>query len=313
MIIFYFSLLFICLLVLILVSDFLIKTVSLLAPKIKIPKFVLSSIFLAAVAAFPELTVGIVSAINHKPILALSNVLGSGLTDLTLVSGLAIVIGGGLFVKKKVILHELLIIFALALFPFILLLDRNLSFIDGLILLSAYFFYNAYLFFIKERRFIKEPIRTQKRTARLAGEFVFGLAALALAAQLVVLSAEKLTVLVRIPVTFVGLFLISLGTTLPEFVLELRAAEKRETGIFFGEVFGSVAAYITGILGVVAIISPIRLAEEKTFIICGVFIVIAMGVLAFFLRSERKITRRDGMVLIAIYLCFALAEFFFNK
>ncbi len=309
MIALYLILLFFGLLALIKISDFLIKLVGTLGVKIRIPRFILSSVFLAIATASPEFFVGLVSAINKKPIISLSNVLGSGMADLTLVTGLAILIGGGLYVKKKIILHELFLIFILAILPFALLLDRNLSFFDGLLLILAYIGYNVLL--IAKEKHLPEPSSfLKKRVERLFLEFILGLLFLTGAAQIVVYSAEKVAELIKIPLTLVGFFLLALGTTLPELILESRAAKEKEPAIFFGDVFGSVVAYITGILGMVAIISPIKLTEERAFLIGGIFILISLGVLAFLLGSGRKLTRKDGAVLVALYLAFVLVEIF---
>src|SRR3989304_4678873 len=124
--------------------------------------------------------------------------------------------------------------------PLILIYDKTLSRVDGLILLVTYGAYATSFF--KERflqiahrhrkegylhRFLRNfahfevPVQQTKEYGRL---FV-AIAAMLLSASLIVRVATGLAALAGIPLFLVGLVLLSVGTTLPELVFSIRSLE----------------------------------------------------------------------------------------
>ena len=62
----------------------------------------------------------------------------------------------------------------------------------------------------------------------------------------------------KIPTIIVGLTIVALGTSTPEFVVSIKAALNNSAGISLGNVIGSNTANILLILGITALISPIK-------------------------------------------------------
>ena len=92
--------------------------------------------------SIPELFVGINSAISRNPVLSLGNVIGSNIADLTIIIGIAALLGKGIKVKNPFIKKDSLLMFLIALVPILLIIfDQNLSRIDGFILISIFIGY----------------------------------------------------------------------------------------------------------------------------------------------------------------------------
>ena len=109
MMIIYIISLVIGLLILVKSADCAIGLIRAIGIKTRIPVFLMSSVFLAMVTSFPEFMVGMVSAINGEPILSLGNILGANVANINLITGLAIVIGGQVTSKDKVLFKDILI------------------------------------------------------------------------------------------------------------------------------------------------------------------------------------------------------------
>lgn len=293
-------------------TDQAIKLIEVLGLKTKIPVFLVSLVFLAMATSFPEFFVGLISAIKQEPLLSLGNVFGSNLLDMTLILGVTALISGGVRTGEKIISKDILVTAFLGFIPCLLIFDGSLSFADGLVLVLAYVFYIFYniLLYGEEKRELRLTGQQTKGNGRLIVEFLLWLLVLAGSAQIVVTSSEAIAKVAGLPLFFIGFFLIAFGTTLPELIVELRAAEKRESGIFFGNILGSVAINSTLILGIVAMISPVAIGDPKKLFVYAGFLFLAFFILPFLLRSKKKLERWEGMVLVAIYLIFVLVEYF---
>jgi cation:H+ antiporter len=294
-------------------TKFTIKLIERIGFRVRIPTIILSSMFLAMATSFPELFVGIISAINEDPLLSLGNVFGANMTNLTLILGLATVFVGETKIRHKFIFKDVLVTFLIAFLPYFLLLDRTLSRKDGLILLIVYFFYNLFLFKEERVKLKHESPKELKKTEKLFLQLFFWVAVLAGSAQLIVIASERISQLINFPLVLIGIFILALGTTLPELVVQIKSAEEREDGVFFGNIFGSIVANSCLVLGTVALICPIRIIESRHFLTSGAFTLLAFFLLPFFLRSKRRLERSEGVMLLLIYLVFIFAGFFLSK
>jgi cation:H+ antiporter len=106
---------------------------------------------------------------------------------------------------------------------------------------------------------------------------------------------------------------LALGTTLPELVVQIKSAEEREEGVFFGNIFGSIVANSCLVLGTVALIYPIKVVENRHFLTSGLFTLLAFILLPIFLRTKKKLEKREGVSLLLVYLIFVLTGFFLSR
>ncbi|MEU4242539.1 calcium/sodium antiporter [Actinoplanes sp. NPDC026619] len=89
-----------------------------------------------------------------------------------------------------------------------------------------------------------------------------GLVLLALAADHLVLGASRLTRRLRVTPVVVGVVVIGIGTSAPEFLVSGLAAARGDTGLAVGNIVGSNILNLTLLLGVAAIIAPIPVAAR---------------------------------------------------
>src|SRR3989338_694406 len=129
-------------LVLVASGGYLVKLIVKIASYLKLSEFVVAFIIMAFATSIPELFVGINSAIGGNPALSLGNVIGSNIADLTLVIGIAALLGRGIKPKNFRIKKDSLFMFLTALVPVALMIfDQTLSRTDGVILISIFIIY----------------------------------------------------------------------------------------------------------------------------------------------------------------------------
>ena len=303
-------------------TDILVVNLKALSRKTKIGKFAISTFLLALATSLPELVVGITAALEGKPNLALGNVIGSNIANLSLVIGGAALVGGSVAVKGLFLRRDVFYAFLAGAAPMILLFDRGLSRIDGLILLALYGFYNFWV--LKERQvrlaeareegeegLIRRLLRrfNHRGTKKELGWLFLGIALLLFSADMIVRLASKIAFTLNMPLLLVGLFLVAIGTSLPELAFELKAIREKEPAMVFGDLLGSVVANGTLIIGITSLISPIKIQAFNEYLLATAAFVVIFGVFYLFIRTKKKLERWEGAVLLGAYVIFILLEF----
>lgn len=301
-------------------TELVMGAIKKLSTKAQIGQFGLTAFLLAFATSLPELVVGIVASVEHESALVLGNVLGSNIADLSLVIGGAAFAGGGFRVMGQFLRRDLFLTFFAGALPLLLLLDSGLSRLDGLVLLVVYAVYVVTVLREKSREIgeeeLKEPALkrffsfvNRKHVERDFGKFLLGVGLLLFASHMIVQLAESIATGFGVPVLLIGLFLVAVGTSLPELAFQIRAVRERRISMALGDLLGSVVANSTFILGVSALISPMRLNGGLTPYLYATmgFVVIFMSFWVF-VSTKKKLEKWEGVALIAMYVVFLLVE-----
>lgn len=125
---------------------------------------------------------------------------------------------------------------------------------------------------------------------------VLGLMVLTLGAELLVRGSSKLAITAGISPLVVGLTVVAFGTSAPELVVSVQSSLEGQSDVALGNVVGSNICNILLILGVSALIIPLRVSQQ--LVRFDVPLMIAVSLLFFGLAQDGKIGRVDGSVLI---------------
>ena len=277
-------------------------------------EFVVAFFTVALAGAIPNLFLGISSAAQGIPQLSFGDVIGGNMIDLTVAVALAALIIKGLPAEGKMIQTTSLFAIAVAILPLFLILDGTLGRGDGVILISIFVFYIFWLF-SKEERFSKvyeenenDAVIDFKKFIIDIGKVILGIALLILAAQGMVFSALWFASALNLSLALIGILIIALGNALPEIYFAVVSAKQGKAGIVLGDLMGSVVVSATLVLGTVAIICPIQIQDFSPFAIGRFFLIISALFFFFFVRTDRKVTKREAIFLFGIYLLFVLVE-----
>lgn len=319
---FYLLLIFGFSLVLVKATDIIVINLKVLSRQTRLGQFAVTTFLLAVATSLPELVVGITAALENESNLALGNVIGSNIADLSLVIGGASLIGGTVMVRGIFLRRDVFYAFLAGAAPMILLFDKSLGRIDGLILLALYGFYNVLV--LKERQqYLAEARDGQEEgvvrrllkrlnhrgTKKELGWLFLGIALLLFAADIIVRIAGKMAIALNLPLLTIGLFLVAIGTSLPELTFSLKAVREHHPSMVFGDLLGSVVANGNLVLGLVALISPVRIRAFDEYLLATIAFVLIFGLFYFFIRTKKKLERWEGAVLLGAYLLFVLLEF----
>lgn len=296
-------------------GKFLVDSLSKIAKFLGWKEFVVAFLIMAFGVSLPNFFVGIISALNKIPELSFYDVIGGNIADLSLVMGISALISRmGLTSQSRTVQGSGSFTILIAILPLVLSFDGLLSRWDAFLLLIVFLIYIFWLFG-KEDRFKKiyNGINEKKNLKFfLSNIFVFLIALfiLLLAAQGVVKSAVFFAEYTGFSLALIGIIVVGLGNSLPELFFSLEAAKKGEDWFILGDLMGGVIITSTLVLGVVGILHPIEILNLKYGLFGRIFLVIVSLFFIYFLRTEKKITQKEGLFLILFYLIFLIVEIF---
>ena len=284
---------------------------------LKLHEFVVAFFIMAFAATLPNLFIGIISAINDVPDLAFGDIVGGNLVDLTITIALAALFSKrGLPADGKIVQTSSIFTIAIASLPVLLIWDDVLGRGDGLILVMSFFFYIFWLFSEKER-FNKVYDDDENPADRKMlfffkniGKVFLGIILLLIASEGIIQSAVFFSVELSINLMIVGILITGTMNCLPEIFFSIHSARRGEVSMLLGNLLGSIIIPASLALGVVAIICPVQIVDSAPLIVAKVFLLIAALSFIFAVRTENKVTKKEGFILLSIYLLFILVELF---
>lgn len=138
--------------------------------------------------------------------------------------------------------------------------------------------------------------------------FIAGLVALIGGAELFLKGVDHFGLKWGVSPVVMGLTVVAFATGAPELAISIKAASSGSADLVLGNIIGSNIANILLILGIVAILKPIKITRR--IIRIDVPIVISASLLLFILALDGTLTTFDGVVLIIGLLIYSLFTFF---
>ncbi len=291
-------------------ADEAIKRLLSLSRFFRLSAFVTGVVIAGTLAVLPELSIGVLAALQGSSSFGLGLILGANVADLTLVIGVVVLLAG----KQKMastMLRNLKFSFAAVLLPVLLLLDGEISQVDGVILVVGFLVYVSWLL-VTERKVKEAPasMRLRKRVIRL-GITVFlliiGITVLFIGSELVTESARELSTVFGLPLFLIGV-VVAVGTCLPEMAFAIRASETRDGEVGIGNILGNVLADSMLTIGVIALIQPIRVTNFVSVLSAGLFVVLST-VLVFWRSRDGELGKMDATLLMIVYAVFIVVQY----
>ncbi|MFH1503623.1 MAG: sodium:calcium antiporter [Candidatus Diapherotrites archaeon] len=292
-------------------ANYAIKYSSRIARILSMPEFIISFFIVALISILPEATISIISAFNGEPELGLGTILGSNIADLTLVLGIITLFASKeIKVKSKILKNNFLYVILLF-FPILLGFDGTFSRIDGLILilLGGVFFARIYTENTKSYSVYKKDNSEKESLLKILTFLILSLGILLASAFYTVKFAVNFAQDIKIPALLIGLTIIALGTCLPELAFAIKAVRKNHDDLALGDIIGTVIADATIILGLVAIISPFSYNPQNIYI-TGTAMFFFGVLVTVFMKTNKSLSKLEGLLLIFFYIIFILVEFF---
>jgi len=291
-------------------GTWVVRSLTRIAKALEWSEFLVTFCLMAFATSLPELFVGLSSAFHKVPQLSFGNIIGANILNLTVGVAIGVLVAGGLRLETQVARRDSFYTALFSFLPILLILDGQLSRVDGIVLLGVLAFYLKQILKEKEKfakvfedKF-KRDITQFKLFLKDVGIFFGGIALLLLAGEGVVRSVGFLAKDLNMPLVGVGIIFVSLGTVLPEITFGVRAITMGHKEMVLGNFMGTVVINSTLILGLVSLISPLKIANFSPYIVGILFTSIVALAFAIFTRTHQQITKKEALVLLGIYIIF---------
>lgn len=301
-------------------SDSLIRAIHTLSGKTIFSTFFLASIFTGIATSIPELFVGITSAVEKNSEFGFGNAVGSNIANIALIMPIAVLISGIVLNIKKAHFSRqtILILLSASIFPFLLGSDGILSRIDGMFLLFLYGVYAIYIFNKRPtgiygfKNILSRIVANfEDRHVLKATSFAVGSTILMIfAAHFLLKSSLLLAQTLGIQSFIIALFIVAPSTSLPELFVAMVAIRKKEIDVLYGDIYGSLVANANLIVGLIALIRPIRISVFSHYSLSIAALIVTFSLFFIFSFTKKRFDKWEAAVLLGIYMIFFLAETF---
>lgn len=277
-----------------------------LAENYRLSKYTVGFIIIAVISILPETFISINAAIEGVPSFGLGMLFGSNIADLTLLFALLVFIAGrSLTVESKIIANHVAYPFILMV-PLVLGFNGHFSRLEGvaLIIAGGIFYYLA----LKKGVDGSVPPAPKKNIVINVLLLLFSMTVMLVGGHFTVTSATSLAVSIGVSSILIGMLIVGLGTTMPEFFFALKSVKKRDDSLAIGDILGTVLADATIVVGILALLKPFSFPINILYV-SGMFMVAASFILFAFMKSGRMITKREAIILLVFWLTFVSVEF----
>lgn len=270
----------------------------------------------------PEMLVSVIAAWQGNPGLAVGNAIGSNITNIALILGLTALVAP-LATNSKLLRRELPLLLVTMLAGLALLIDGELSRLDGVILMLglAGLVYWMVRTALTERNGdplvseLSEDIPAEMSTPRALTWLAIGLAVLLVSSRILVWGAVGIAEALGVSDLIIGLTIVALGTSLPELAASMASALRGEPDIAIGNVIGSNLFNLLAVLGIPGLIHPLGIGDDVLFrdypVMLG--LTLAMFIMAYGIRGPGRISRLEGGLLLACYFGYQTLLYFSTR
>ena len=242
-------------------ADKFVDYSSVLAKKLGINELTIGLTVVALGTSAPEIFVGISSILNQTESIAMGAVVGSNISNIALIFGVAS-LGRALKPKKTPTKQFIPVILSAGILGFVIY-DLNISFFESLILLLVLIQFMFLTFQNRSENIINQPSTTENKNNILVILFLsLGLAALIFGSKYAVVNAEKIAEILGISELIIGLTIVAIGTSLPELAATISAIIKNKADMVIGNVIGSNVLNIVLVVPMIGFLSKIQLEPE---------------------------------------------------
>jgi len=283
-------------------ADVIIDQSERIALKFKIPEFIIGATLIALGTSLPEMAASIAASYNGKADIAISNVIGSNILNITLVLATVFLISTKInpardfFAKDSTWALVPVLVFILMIF------DGTISRFDASLLLLLM---GAYLLFllqdaknIPNLEDIEEIDESTFSWTKVVPLLILGFVLVIVGAHFTVESASEIATDFGISEWVIGIIMISLGTSMPELVVSTAAASKGKVDMAIGNIIGSNMANTTVVLGAAAMVHPMPIDAPAYMFDIATMIIATL--LLVFLTANKLYTKSAGISLIII-------------
>ncbi len=296
-------------------ADWFTEAAVRIARATRIPQVIIGATVVSFATTIPEFSVSTYSAMTAKADYAVGNAIGSTICNIGLILGTCMIIRPMIIDRSFLIMRQGLIMIGTGALVTLLGIDGTLSRPDSLILLlvfAGYIYYSIQIAKRERKRNLSKPRgEGSESSVKLWREILFfliGSGCVVLGSKWLVTSAEFIARSLGVPDLIIGVTIVAVGTSLPEYVTALTATIKGYQEISVGNIMGADILDILWVLGASSLLSSLPI-QFQTRVLDFPVMLVSMIALTFFARTRNRITRTKALMFFMIYVAYLIIMF----
>lgn len=278
----------------------------------KLPAFIIGVTIVAFGTSLPELISSIFAVIQGSSEIVSGNVVGSNITNIFLILGIAAIIAKKIKVDHEMINVDLPILMGSAFLMGLMVMDGKFTFIEAILSIGGLLIYLFHTVTVKKTAGKKDDAMEKDLKEEFSGiklrEFpikslamlLVSMGFLFIGARYTIESAVKLSELLNIGKEVIAGTVIALGTSLPELAVSVAAARRGKADIVVGNVLGSNIFNALGVLGIAGLFGIVTI--PMSILTFGLPMLVIATILYLFITQDKEITRWEGGFLLILYI-----------
>jgi len=262
-------------------ADYLIDGSTYLGKRLGVKPLVLGLTVLAFGTSLPELAINIFSAIEGTTDINLGNIIGSNIAN--------ILLNDSFFNGTNI-----------------------LTLVDGIALLL---FFLVFLHFSisegkKDKKGVPKEIVIHKHRSYVTALMILGgIFGLFVGGKLIIESVTTIAASLHLSEFFVSATILSIGSSLPELIVSIRAALKKKLDFVVGNIVGSNVFNVLFVLGISSVIRPIPFNLAYNFDMIFLIAITSMLLIFMYTGKKYQLERWNSLLFLSLYAFYIIYIF----
>lgn len=296
-------------------ADRFVEGAAAMAKHLGMPALLIGVLIVGFGTSAPEMVVSAIAAMEGNPALALGNALGSNIVNIALILGVTALVTP-IAIHSKIVRKELPLLILLVLLTGLLLLDGELSLVEGIVLLAGFFAlvgWSVYSALHTRGDALEDEVEAELEAHPMSLKagmiwLAVGLVLLIGSSRILVWGAVGVAQAFGVSDLIIGLTIVALGTSLPELAASVMAVRKGEHDIAIGNVVGSNMFNLLAVIGIATVIAPMNAIAPEVLQrdwIVMLLLTLALFAMAYGFRGKKgSIGRFKGTLLLLCYIAY---------
>ena len=302
-------------------GDWFVDGAAGIARRFKLPDIIVGATVVSIGTTLPEVMVSATGALNGQGAMAYGNAIGSIICNTALISAISATFNPGPINAKTMKVPAIFFFTSAAVYCAVTYMLGEFPRWIGIVLLAIFVTYML----ITVRQGLKNPEESHEEAEEEGKQkslwmelvlLVVGAALIAVGADLLVDNGTIIAQKLGVPETVIALTFVALGTSLPELVTTITSLRKGHASLGVGNVIGANIFNLVLVSGISVTLAPFEVPVGK--MLCGInaslvldipLMIAVMLLLTVPALIRKKLSRWQGIVLLAIYAAFCTLQF----
>ena len=295
-------------------GELLVRGSVALALKTKVSILVIGMTVVSFATSAPELFVSLHAIFEGSSNIALGNVIGSNIANITLVLGVTAIIFRVKISQQTLSLNYPMMLGASILLGGVLYFFKGIPVSIGFLFVVLLILFVWFLIVNSRQEHLQDELKQDELLASAKHDallksivfLILGMVSLKYGADFLVDSTKILAENFGVSDRVIAVTVVAIGTSIPELAISIIAALKKEHNLAVGNLIGSNIFNILAVLGITASVKEINIDDYAIFsfdYFWMMVITLALGVLIYIL-SKQKISRKEGVLLVLLYISY---------